>query len=69
MQLALSMEIGLGAKAQRLHRDDKNFHMDHIDQISTGYRHGSDVQLSFLTSGKDTTPENGATLVSFLPPL
>jgi ectoine hydroxylase-related dioxygenase (phytanoyl-CoA dioxygenase family) len=60
---ALSMEIGPGGKAQRLHRDDKNHHVDHVDQTKTGYRVGSDVSLSFLIPGVDTTVENGATLV------
>jgi hypothetical protein len=64
INIALSMEIGPGGKAQRLHRDDKNFHMDHIDQTETGYRIGQDVELTFLVPGVDTTPENGATLVS-----
>ena len=58
---ALSMEIGPGGKAQRLHRDDKNFHMTHEDQTKTGYKIGSDVELSFLIPGVDTTFENGAT--------
>ena len=58
------MEIGPGDKAQRLHRDDKNHHVDHVDQTSTGYRVGSDVSLSCLIPGVKTTKENGATLVS-----
>jgi hypothetical protein len=60
---ALSMEIGPGGKAQRLHRDDKNFHMTHEYQMKTGYKIGSDVELSFLIPSVDTTFENGATQV------
>ncbi|KAJ9357901.1 hypothetical protein DTO027B9_2828 [Paecilomyces variotii] len=61
VSVALTMEIGPGAKAQRLHRDDKNYHMDHEDQTGTGYRVGSDVELAFLIPGVKTTFENGAT--------
>lgn len=57
------MEIGPGGKAQRLHRDDKNHHVDHMDQTKTGYRVGSDVSLSFLIPGVETTSWDGATLV------
>jgi len=57
------MQVGPGGKAQRIHRDDKNFHIDHVDQTKTGYRIGSDLELSFLIPGVATTPENGATLV------
>ena len=49
--------------AQRLHRDDKDHHVDHMDQTKTGYRVGSDVSLSFLIPGVETTVENGATLM------
>ncbi len=63
LNTGLTMRIGPGGKAQRLHRDDKNFHPDHVDQTKTGYRIGSDVQLSFLIPGVDTTVENGATQV------
>lgn len=58
------MQVGPGGKAQRIHRDDKNFHIDHVDQTKTGYQIGSDLELSFLIPGVKTTPENGATLVS-----
>lgn len=63
---SLSMEIGPGAKAQRLHRDDKNFHVDHRDQTRTGYQKDSDVMMAFLIPGVDTSVENGATQVSSL---
>lgn len=60
--IALTFDIGPGAKAQRLHRDDKNFHVDHEDQTTTGYRVGSDVMMAFMIPGVKTTPENGATI-------
>ncbi|KAK0114318.1 hypothetical protein ONS95_013812 [Cadophora gregata] len=63
LNTGLTVRIGPGGKAQRLHRDDKNFHVDHRDQTKTGYRVGSDVELSFLIPGVATTIENGATQV------
>ncbi|RDW69789.1 phytanoyl-CoA dioxygenase family protein [Coleophoma cylindrospora] len=59
---ALSMEIGPGGKAQRLHRDDKNHHIEHVDQTKTGYRIGSDLSMAFLVPGIATRYENGATM-------
>ena len=60
--IALTFDVGPGAKAQRLHRDDKNYHVDHIDQTQTGYKLGSDVMMGFMVAGMQTTYENGATL-------
>ncbi|KZF19831.1 phytanoyl-CoA dioxygenase family protein [Xylona heveae TC161] len=60
--IAVTFEIGPGGKAQRLHRDDKNYHVDHQDQTATGYQVGSDVEMAFLLPGVKTTYENGATL-------
>ncbi|KIW18888.1 hypothetical protein PV08_03177 [Exophiala spinifera] len=60
--IALTFDIGPGAQAQRLHRDDKNYHVDHVDQTATGYRNGSDVLIGFLIAGVHTSFENGATL-------
>ncbi|GCB27248.1 uncharacterized protein YJR154W [Aspergillus awamori] len=60
--IAMTFDIGPGAKAQRLHRDDKNFHVDHEDQSATGYRVGSDVMMAFMVPGIKTTVENGATI-------
>ncbi|KAJ5301785.1 hypothetical protein N7508_006648 [Penicillium antarcticum] len=60
--IAMTFDIGPGAKAQRLHRDDKNYHVDHEDQGATGYRVGSDVMMAFMVPGVQTTVENGATL-------
>lgn len=64
MDTALTLEIGPDGKAQRLHRDDKNHHTEHLDQTKTGYRIGSDLACAFLIPGIETTYENGATLVS-----
>lgn len=60
--IAMTFDVGPGAKAQRLHRDDKNFHVDHEDQTSSGYRVGSDVMMAFMIPGVKTTVENGATI-------
>ncbi|KAJ5223758.1 hypothetical protein N7468_008300 [Penicillium chermesinum] len=60
--IAMTFDIGPGAKAQRLHRDDKNYHVDHEDQTATGYRVGSDVEMAFMVPGVKTTVDNGATL-------
>ncbi|KAL4785925.1 hypothetical protein BJX76DRAFT_366545 [Aspergillus varians] len=60
--VVMTFDVGPGAKAQRLHRDDKNFHIDHEDQSGTGYRVGSDVMMNFMVPGVKTTFENGATL-------
>lgn len=60
--IAMTFDVGPGAEAQRLHRDDKNYHVDHVDQTQTGYKVGSDVELGFLIAGVKTTYENGATL-------
>ena len=63
LSLSVTLEIGPGAKGQRLHRDDRVYHNEHRDQISTGYQQGSDVELGLLIAGVQTTVENGATLV------
>ncbi|KAK5446598.1 hypothetical protein LTS15_009530 [Exophiala xenobiotica] len=60
--IAVTFEIGPGGKAQRLHRDDKNYHMYHPDQTKTGYQFGTDIEMSFLIPGVKTTKDNGATL-------
>lgn len=61
--ITITMEIGPGGKAQRLHRDDKNYHVHHADQTRTGYQKESDVLMGFLIPGVNTTIENGATQV------
>jgi ectoine hydroxylase-related dioxygenase (phytanoyl-CoA dioxygenase family) len=63
LNISVTIETRPGSKAQRLHRDDKNFHVDHIDQTATGYQVGSDVGMGFLIPGVHTTVENGATQV------
>jgi hypothetical protein len=50
---ALRMDIGPGGKAQRLLRDDKNFHITHAEQAESGYQIGSDIELSILIQGVD----------------
>lgn len=63
VNISITIETRPGSAAQRLHRDDKNFHIDHVDQTKTGYQLGSDVGLAFLIPGNPTTFENGATQV------
>lgn len=63
---SLTMETRPGSKAQRLHRDDKNFHVEHIDSTERGYEVGADGSMGFLIPGVETTVENGATLVSLI---
>lgn len=48
---ALTIETRPGSKAQRLRRDDKNFHVEHEDQTKLRYRVGCDVGMAFLTPG------------------
>jgi ectoine hydroxylase-related dioxygenase (phytanoyl-CoA dioxygenase family) len=67
LNISLTIETRPGSAAQRLHRDDKNFHVDHVDQTKTGYQVGSDVAMAFLIPGVETTVENGATQVSISP--
>ncbi|KAL4763862.1 phytanoyl-CoA dioxygenase family protein [Aspergillus foveolatus] len=40
LSIAMTFDIGPGAEAQRLHRDDKNFHVDHEDQTKPHSRTG-----------------------------
>lgn len=60
---SVCLEMGPGAQAQRLHRDDKIHHAEHLDQTKSGYRVGSDMSMAFLVPGIETTVENGATQV------
>ena len=62
LSIAMSFCIGPGAKAQRLHRDDKNYHTTHIDQTKSGYQRRSDTGLAFMFPGVKTTRANGATM-------
>ena len=54
----MTFDVGPSAKPQRLHRDDKDFHVNHEDQASSGYRFGSDVMMAFMIPGMKTTVEN-----------
>ncbi|KAF1986103.1 phytanoyl-CoA dioxygenase family protein [Aulographum hederae CBS 113979] len=63
LSISITMDVRAGAKGQRLHRDDKNYHTDHKDQTATGYQRESDVEMAVLVPGCETTVENGATLV------
>ena len=63
LSISISMEIGPGGKAQRLHRDDKNYHVHHANMMQTGYQPESDVLIAFLIPGVDTRQELGATNV------
>ena len=60
--IAVTFEIGPGGKAQRLHRDDKNYHAYHPDQTETGYNFGTDLEMAFMIPGVLTTKDNGATM-------
>lgn len=61
---SMTLECNPGGAGQRLHRDEKIHHAWRDDQTQTGYRMGSDVMMAFLVPGTQTTPENGATVVS-----
>lgn len=63
LDVATTLEVNPGAKAQRLHRDDKVHHADHFDQTVSGHQMGTDVSMSILIPGIATTRENGATYV------
>ena len=54
--------VGPGGKAQRLHRDDKNYHPDYIDRTNAGYQFGSEAMMGFMIPGIKTTQINGATV-------
>ncbi|KAJ9271222.1 hypothetical protein DTO212C5_2572 [Paecilomyces variotii] len=63
LSTAATIDVRPGAIGQRIHRDDKVHHVDHGDMTSTGYKLGSDVSMSLLVPGVESTEENGATLV------
>jgi hypothetical protein len=52
------MQIGPGGKAYRLHRNNKNYHIDHEDQTNTAYElnlsfsclHGYDIRDAVSTT-------------------
>jgi hypothetical protein len=66
LSTASTIDVRPGAAGQRIHRDDKVHHVDHADMTKTGYVKGSDVSMSLLIPGVESTLENGATLVSYL---
>lgn len=55
------MDITPGAKAQKLHRDDKNHHVRHSKVES--YQSNRDMLLGLFIPGCDTSREIGATRV------
>lgn len=61
LSMAMTMAIGPGGKAQRIHRDDKNHHATHIK--SDTYVMGNDVLVGLMVPTCATTVENGATQV------
>ncbi|KAL4990990.1 hypothetical protein BDW68DRAFT_174432 [Aspergillus falconensis] len=48
LSIAMTFDISPGAKAQRLHRDDKNFHVDYEDQTKNRLSFGLLVKLGGL---------------------
>ncbi|KAL9576390.1 MAG: hypothetical protein Q9212_007137 [Teloschistes hypoglaucus] len=65
LSAAATLDIGPGAKAQDLHRDDFIWQQTHSERRTT-YTLGSDVGMGLLVAGVKTSAANGATLVSFL---
>ncbi|KAL8658897.1 MAG: hypothetical protein Q9202_007382 [Teloschistes flavicans] len=63
LSAAATLDIGPGAKAQDLHRDDFIWQQIHIETRST-YTPGSDIGMGLLVVGVKTSAANGATLVS-----
>lgn len=61
LSIAITMDINPGAKAQKLHRDDKNHHARHA-KVET-YHKNRDMLLGLFVPGCDTSREIGATRV------
>lgn len=61
LSMSMTMAIGPGAKAQRIHRDDKNHHATHVK--SETYVMGNDLLVGLMVPTCATTIENGATQV------
>ncbi|KAK5632805.1 hypothetical protein RRF57_008520 [Xylaria bambusicola] len=53
-----------GAAAQPMHRDDSIWQKSHQSQEESGYHLGSDIGVSLLVPGVDTTRANGATMAN-----
>ncbi|KAL4941975.1 hypothetical protein BDV06DRAFT_235702 [Aspergillus oleicola] len=73
LSISITMDIRPGAKAQKLHRDDKNHHARHerVDTYpeirdsknGTGNSNNRDMLLGLFVPGCDTTKEIGATRI------
>lgn len=63
LSLSSVLDIGPGAKAQPLHRDDDLYYNKHEDLTQTGYKKGRDVGMAIMMPGVESTYEKGATLV------
>lgn len=61
LSMSMTMAIGPGGKAQRVHRDDKNHHARHVK--SDEYVMGNDVLVGLMVPTCKTTVENAATQV------
>ncbi|PLB46605.1 hypothetical protein P170DRAFT_466062 [Aspergillus steynii IBT 23096] len=61
LSISITMDIHPGAKAQKLHRDDKNHHARHAP--AQAYHHNRDMLLGLFVPGCDTTRAIGATRV------
>lgn len=61
LSMSMTMAIGPGGKAQRIHRDDKNHHATHIK--SNEYIMGNDLLVGLMVPTCKTTVENAATQI------
>ncbi|KAG0672147.1 hypothetical protein C6P40_003959 [Pichia californica] len=61
LSMSMTMAIGPGGKAQRIHRDDKNHHAKHIK--SNEYIMGNDILVGLMIPTCKTTIENAATQI------
>ncbi|PYH99836.1 hypothetical protein BO71DRAFT_341629 [Aspergillus ellipticus CBS 707.79] len=61
LSISITMDIRPGAKAQLLHRDDKNHHARHVP--ASVYHANRDMLLGLFVPGCDTRRSNGATRV------
>lgn len=61
LSISITMDICPGAKAQKLHRDDKNHHARH--SRADTYHQNRDMLLGLFVPDCDTTREIGATRV------
>ncbi|KAK1453378.1 hypothetical protein CMEL01_05037 [Colletotrichum melonis] len=61
LSISIAMSSQPGAKAQKLHRDDKNHHARHIK--ASHYTNGRDMLLGLFVPECDTFEANGATRI------